>query len=240
PNPNYGRIWLADSGADSSYHAAFVQFTKRFSQNLTVQTSYTWSHAIDDNPDATAVVTGTDDSKIVQNNLLPNLDRGDSNSDVRQRFVFSGVWNLNYVPKSANVFARAIANGWTIATLASLQSGRPYNSTIGGTGADINNDGNLRDDRTPNEGRNALHGPAFMTDDVRVSRYFPIIGERVRLQLIGEAFNITNRANFISLRTTAYNFTGSAFTPVSTFLTPAPGNATSDPRILQLAVKLFF
>jgi outer membrane receptor protein involved in Fe transport len=239
PNPNYGRIWLAESGADSIYNAGFVQLTKRFAQSLSLQTSYTWSHSIDDNPDATAVVFGTDDSKLVQNNLLPNLDRGDSNADIRQRFVFSGVWNLNYVPKSANVVARALANGWTISTLATLQSGRAYNSTIGGV-SDINNDGNLRDDRTPNEGRNALRGPNFLTDDVRISRYFPILGERVRLQLIGEAFNITNRTNFISLRTTAYNFTGTAFTPVSTFLTPAPGSATSDPRILQLAVKLFF
>ena len=28
------------------------------------------------------------------------------------------------------------------------------------------------------------------------------------VQLIGEAFNITNRVNFISLRTTQYNYTG--------------------------------
>ena len=68
--------------------------------NFQVQTSYTWSHAIDDDPDATAVVFGTDDSKIVQNNLLPNLDRGNANADIRLRFVFSGVWDLDYVPKT--------------------------------------------------------------------------------------------------------------------------------------------
>jgi hypothetical protein len=60
------------------------------------------------------------------------------------------------------------------------------------------------------------------------------------LQLIGEAFNVTNRANFISLRTTQYNFNGTQFVPLSTFLTPAPGSATGDPRILQLAAKIFF
>jgi hypothetical protein len=62
----------------------------------------------------------------------------------------------------------------------------------------------------------------------------------VRLQLIGEAFNVTNRVNFVSLRTTQYNFTGAAFVPLNTFLTPAPGSATGDPRILQLAAKIFF
>jgi hypothetical protein len=239
PNPNYGRIWLADSGSDSTYHGAFVQLTKRFSHNFLAQTSYTWSHAIDDNPDATAVVFGTDDAKLVQNNLLPNLDRGNANADIRHRFVFSGVWDINYVPKSANVVLRAVANGWQLSTLATLQSGRPYNSTIGQV-SDINNDGNLRDDRTPGEGRNALRGPNFLTDDVRLSRYFPLHSERFRLQLIGEAFNLTNRVNFTSLRTTQYNFTGTTFVPVPTFLTPAPGSATSDPRILQLAAKIFF
>ncbi|MDQ2777244.1 MAG: carboxypeptidase regulatory-like domain-containing protein [Acidobacteriota bacterium] len=239
PNSNYGRIWLADSGADSIYHGGFVQLTKRFSSNFLVQTSYTWSHAIDDDPDATAVVFGPDDSKLVQDNLLPNLDRGNANADIRSRFIFSGVWSLNYVPKSANVFLRAIANGWELSTLATLQSGRPYTSTIG-LASDINNDGNLRDDRTPGEGRNALRGPNFLDDDVRLSRFVPLGSERVRLQLIGEAFNVTNRVNFTSLRTTQYNFTGSTFIPVPTFLTPAPGSATGDPRILQLAAKVFF
>ena len=239
PNTSFGRIWLADSGADSSYNAAFVQLTKRFSKSFQVQTSYTWSHAIDDNPDATAVVVGTDDSKIVQNNLQPNLDRGNANADIRHRFTFSGTWDLNYVPKSSNLFLRAALNGWQIATLAQIQSGRPYTSTIG-QNPDLNNDTNLRDDRTPGQGRNALRGPNFMTDDIRISRFFPLGTERLRLQLIGEAFNVTNRVNFISLRTTQYNFTGSLFIPQSTFLTPAPGSAAGDPRILQLAAKLFF
>jgi outer membrane receptor protein involved in Fe transport len=239
PDANYGRIWLADSGADSTYNAAFVQVSKRFSRNFLLQTSYTWAHAIDDNPDATAVVFGTDDSKIVQNNLQPNLDRGNANADIRHRFVFSMVWDLNYVPKSANPILRAIANGWEVSTLANLQSGRPYTTTIGAT-SDINNDGNLRDDRTPGQGRNSWRGPNFLNDDIRIARFFPLWGERVRLQLLGEAFNITNRVNFISLRTTQYNFNGTAFSPVSNFFTPAPGSATSDPRILQLAAKIFF
>ncbi len=79
-----------------------------------------------------------------------------------------------------------------------------------------------------------------MTDDVRLSRYFPLGSERVRLQLIGEAFNVTNRVNFTSLRTTKYNFTGTSFVPVTNFFTPAPGSATGDPRILQLAAKILF
>ena len=240
PNAAFARIMYADSGADSVYHAGFVQLTKRFSRDFQVQTSYTWSHAIDDNPDATQVVVGTDDAKSVQDSLLPNLDRGNGNSDIRQRFVFSALWNLNFVPHDANPILRAALNGWQVSTIANLQSGRPYTSTIGGASPDLNNDGNLRNDRTPGEARNALRGPNFLTDDVRVSRFFPLGTERVRLQLIGEAFNITNRVNIVSLRTTLYNYSGTSFSPVSNFFTPALGSAAGDPRILQLAAKISF
>ncbi len=240
PNPAFARIMYADSGADSTYHAAFVQLTKRFARGFQVQASYTWAHAIDDNPDATQVVIGADDAKSVQDTLLPNLDRGNGNSDIRQRFVFSALWNLNFVPQSGNLFLRAVLNGWQVSTIANLQSGRPYTSSIGGGVPDLNNDGNSRNDRTPGEARNALRGPNQLTDDVRVSRFFPLGTERVRLQLIGEAFNITNRANFVNLRTTKYNYSGSAFSPVSNFFTPALGSAAGDPRILQLAAKILF
>lgn len=240
PNTAFTRIMLADSGASSIYHAGFVQLTKRFSRGFQIQTSYTWAHAIDDNPDGTQVVIGSDDGKSVQDTLAPNLDRGNANSDIRHRFVFSALWNLNFVPAGANPILRAAFNGWQISTIANLQSGRPYNSTIGGTAPDLNGDGNLRNDRTPGEGRNALRGPNLLTDDVRLSRFFPLGTERVRLQVIGEAFNVTNRVNIVSLRTTAYNFSGTAFSPVSNFLTPALGSAAGDPRILQLAAKISF
>lgn len=240
PNPAFARIMLAESGGSSNYHAGFVQLNKRFSRDFQLQTSYTWAHAIDNNPDGTQVVVGSDDAKSVQDTLLPNLDRGNSNSDIRHRFVFSALWNLNFVPQSGNPILRAALNGWQVSTIANLQSGRPYNSTIGGAAPDLNNDGNLRNDRSPGEGRNALRGPNLLTDDVRISRFFPLGTERVRLQLIGEAFNITNRVNIVSLRTTLYNYSGTSFSPVSNFFTPALGSAAGDPRILQLAAKISF
>jgi outer membrane receptor protein involved in Fe transport len=251
PNPRFARIMLADSGADSTYHAGFVQLTKRFSQSFLLQTSYTWAHAIDDNPDATQVVVGSDDAKSVQDTLRPNLDRGNANADIRSRFVFSGVWDWNFVPAGSNRVLRYAVNGWQLSTIANLQSGRPFNSTIGGANPDLNLDGNLRNDRTPGEARNAIRGPVFLNDDVRLSRFFPLGSERVRLQIIAEAFNITNRVNIVNIRTTQYNFSNATvipglsgtrpgFTPVTNFLTPALGSAAADPRILQLAAKIVF
>ncbi len=145
-DPNFGRISVFDSGADSIYHGVFVQLTKRFSENFQVQTSYTWSKVIDDAPDFTSVVVSVDDPKNAQDTLQPNLDRGVGNADIRHRFVFSGVWDINYAKSLQNRVARAILGGYQLSTISSIQSGRPYNVAVS---SDVNNDGNTRTDRPP-------------------------------------------------------------------------------------------
>jgi outer membrane receptor protein involved in Fe transport len=234
PVGDFGRITLAESGANSIYHGAFIQVTKRMSNNFQVQVSYTWSKVIDDAPDQTAVVVGADDTKIVQDTLNPGADRAVGNANVPHRFVFSGIWDLNYVPASANGFIRAVLGGWELGTIAQIQSGRPFSPFVN---VDLNQDGNSSNDRAPGAGRNSIRGPNFLTDDVRLTKRIPLFGERVYMQLIGEAFNITNRANYSLLRTTQYNFAGGTFSPTPGYLTPT---ATYDPRILQLAAKIRF
>ena len=75
-NPNFGRISVFDSGADSVYHGGFIQLSKRFSNSFQVETSYTFAKVIDDAPDFTSVVVGSDDAKDAQYTLNPNLERG--------------------------------------------------------------------------------------------------------------------------------------------------------------------
>jgi hypothetical protein len=41
-------------------------------------------------------------------------------------------------------------------------------------------------------------GPDFAGVDARIGREIPLHGERIRLGLIAEAFNLTNRANSTS------------------------------------------
>ena len=240
-NPNFGRISLFDSGADSIYHGGFIQLTKRFSRSFQVQTSYTFSKVIDDAPDFTSVVVGTDDAKNAQNTLQPNLERGPGNADVRHRFVFSGVWDIDYAKSLSNPIARAILRGYQLSTISTVQSGRPYNILVGG---DVNNDGNTRTDRPPYVGRNTIYGPNFLDVDMRVTRDFALYAERLKLRMMFEAFNLTNRANFSSfttssLLTTLYNFNSATnvFSPAAGYLSRV---ATADPRILQLAAKITF
>jgi hypothetical protein len=239
PMQNFRRVSEFDSGADSIYHGVFVQLTKRFSDSFQLQTSYTFSKVLDTVPDQTSVVVGGgDDAKVAQDTLLPNLDRGRGNADLRHRFVFSGVWDINYAKSAANGFVRGLLSGYQLSTLINLQSGRFYTATVGGT-SDVNNDGNTRNDRSPYVGRNTFEGPGLATVDLRVSRDIPLYRERARLRLIFEAFNLTNRPNFSSILTTEYNFnaTTRVFSPAAGFLSPTD---TFDPRIVQLAAKITF
>jgi hypothetical protein len=242
PNPNFRRISVFDSGADSIYHGGFIQVSKRFAQNFQLQASYTLSKVIDTNPDQTSVVIGGgDDAKVAQDTLLPNLDRGLGNADVRHRFIFSGLWDINYARSLSAPVLRALLSGYQLSAIGNVQSGRFLSATVGGN-SDVNNDGNTRNDRPPYEGRNIFEAPGIKTVDLRVSRDIPLYRERARLRLMFEAFNVANHPNFAasnSVLTTQYNFSAATrvFSPVPTFLSRTD---TLDPRILQFAAKITF
>jgi hypothetical protein len=235
PDTAFGRISVFDSGGDSIYHSGFIQLTKRFSRSYSVQTSYTFAKVIDDKPDQTQVVVGTDDAKQVTYPTLPSQDRGRGNADINHRFVIAGIWDINYAKSSQNAVARALFSGYQLSTITQAQSGRPLTA---GVSSDPNNDGNSSTDRPPYVGRNTITGPNFAQVDVRFTRDIRI-WERASLKLIFEAFNLTNRANFSTINTTQYTYNGTtrAFTTNPAFLSRT---ATFDPRILQLAAKFTF
>lgn len=249
PNTNYGRISLFESGANSIYNGGFIQLRKRFSGGLQLLTSYTWSRVIDSAPDATSVVPGNagDDTKVAQDTLNPNAERARGLTDITHRFLFSGVWDLGYGRNASNAFVRHLASDWQLSTISQLQSGRPLSISVSG---DPNNDGNLNSDRPPFVGRDTYTGPNLMTVDLRLTRVVSF-GEKARLQLIGEAFNLTNRANFGSstgvatgtfgIQTNRYTYANGIFTPTSNFgfrlgnYDPGVGS-----RVLQLAARFSF
>jgi outer membrane receptor protein involved in Fe transport len=239
PNPNFGRISVFESGANSAYHGGFIQIAKRYAQNFQLLANYTYSKVIDDRPDATSVVVGTgDDAKVAQDTLNPNAERALGDVNIKHRFVLSGVWDLAYFNNFSNSAAKYILGGWQLSSILQAQSGRPFNATAP---IDLNNDGNVRNDRAPGFGRNSIIGPNFVSLDLRVSKDIPLYGERVKLRLMGEAFNALNKANFSALQTTPFNFATvdgvRTFTPRADYLTRT---GTFDPRILQIAARITF
>ena len=233
PNTAFGRISVFDSNAVSRYNGVFFQYSRRYSHGLQALASYTWSKVIDTRPDNTSVVSGGDDAKNVQDTLVPDNDRGPGDADLRHKIVISGVWDINMY-KGDNMAAKALLNNWQISLITQAQSGRPLNAIATG---DPNGDGNNASDRVPYVGRNTVRGPWFVQPDLRLTRDIPLMKERVKLRLIGEAFNWVNRSNFNAIVNSQYTFTGGQFRPTPNFLFRS---TSFDPRIFQLAAKIIF
>lgn len=237
----FARISEFESNANSNYNALAVELRKRFSHNFQASVAYTWSHAIDDNPDATAVVVGTDDAKL---NMYPTnvgFDRGNSGADLRHRMVLSYVWDLKYgqnLPKAI----RWVTDGWQWSGILTAQSGLAYSAFING---DLNGDGNSVNDRVPGTGRNQFRMPATWSLDPRLSRTIGLHGESTKLQLFAEAFNLFNRFNVTGVKTQQYSLTNA-----TTFKAINQANAsasyfglptgTSGQRVVQLGAKVSF
>src|SRR2546428_11744780 len=82
-------------------------------------------------------------------------------------------------------------NDWKVSGVATVGSGRPVNATLAG---DANQDGNSTNDRLPGARRNSFLGPDYATTDMRLTRRL-YAGDHLKLELVGESFNLLNRDN---------------------------------------------
>ncbi|HYM60262.1 MAG TPA: TonB-dependent receptor, partial [Thermoanaerobaculia bacterium] len=240
PFTNFARILEFQSSAHSQYNGVTLDFQKRFSNNWQARLAYTYSKVKDDRPDATAVVPGTDDPKYAQDPLDLGADYAPGDNDVRHRLVLSGVWSLDaYAQNIKGTVLHALLSGWSVSGIAAYQSGQPYTALVN---ADLNNDGNNRNDRAPGFARNSFNLPSQVSIDPRITRDIHVFNS-IKLQLIAEAFNVTNRSNVNGVRTTYYtldtknNVLIKQSNPVTGFGTPSSSNG---PRIMQLAAKISF
>jgi hypothetical protein len=206
----FGSINAQTSDGNSSYNALNVDVKKRFSRHFQFLASYTWSHSIDDSSDLQTLL-------LPQDNRNFGAERADSLFDQRHRFVFSGVIASPSRWASEGGFHRALSN-FTIAPIFEWSSGRPFNIL---SNQDTNNDQSNQTDRpsvlddgtlcvpgtqgcvglitngmftSGSLGRNFGLTHDYMSLDLRVSKLVPL-GERVRLELIAEGFNLFNRFN---------------------------------------------
>jgi hypothetical protein len=244
PFSSFNRVNMIASDANSIYHGMSLQVTKRYANNFQFLFSYTFSKAIDDRPDSTAVVVGADDPKFLTNPLRPDLDRGPGDTDVTHRAVVSGVLDLNFT-KYTNLtsgFARAVLDGYSLSGIFTGTSGRPFNATVP---FDLNADGNSRTDRAPNVGRNTLRGPKFYQLDMRLSKSFRPT-EKTKIEFIGEAFNLLNRTNIATFDTNIFLLDAASGRLVpnralGTPITSVPGGQGKGAnRQFQLALKFDF
>jgi outer membrane receptor protein involved in Fe transport len=240
PLSNYVRVNLFESTGNSEYNALAFQLQRRFAKGWQFLATYTFSKAKDDRPDQTSVVPGNagDDAKIVFNQLNIRDDYGTADVDIPHRFVFSSVREFGTFKKTKNAFLRALLSNYTFSSITQINSGVPYTATVG---ADLNNDGNRFNDRAPGTVRNQFRARAFWQSDMRITRTI-FLGENMRLRLIGEGFNLTNRTNVLAPNISLYSgFTGAnVFTIPTGTLTFGLPRTFFPSREFQLAVKFEF
>jgi outer membrane receptor protein involved in Fe transport len=238
PVPGFARINLFESTANSRYNGLAFELKRRFARGFQFIAAYTYSSAKDDRPDQTMVVVGTDDSKGLQNNLDIASDWGRSDLDIKHRFVFSPVYEIGRT-NNENAFARALLSNWTFSGIITLQSGFAYSALISG---DANRDGNPSTDRVPGTARNQFTTPSIYVFDARVTKSFKF-GEKYKLSLIAEAFNLFNRSNIATVNTGRYGIANSSAVVLTN---PAPSTPFGGPRTfvgerqIQLAAKFTF
>lgn len=121
----YGSNGQQANGGFSNYNSLQVTIEKHYSHGLQFLSAYTWAHSSD-------VSSSFEDTSFqAAGGVDPygnfGRDYGDSAFDARQRWVFSGIYDI---PSLKHVWSAApdrIFNGWRISGINAIQTGFPIN-----------------------------------------------------------------------------------------------------------------
>jgi Carboxypeptidase regulatory-like domain/TonB dependent receptor-like, beta-barrel len=121
----------------------------------------------------------------------PDLDKGPSSLAVKHIFQVNGLVEFPWQIQVSGIFR--------------MQSGFRF-SRIAATLSDPDGDGNVgaNVDHGPGAGRNAFTAPAFTNLDMRLAKRFAV-GERVKVQVLFEFFNLFNAQNPAAIERTTTN-----------------------------------
>jgi hypothetical protein len=217
PQPPYAQILSDVNDGYAYYDALDANLSHRFSNRLQMLASYVWSHTID-NVDPDLPSQSPNDP-----NFTGKIENGNAIFDQRQRFVLSGTYILPWKIHFGGV--------------GTLASGLPFNYV---TGANNFGDSGATTDRPVIDGvvvgRNTGHGRPIYDISPFLERPFAF-GERLRIDLRAEAFNVLNHANFEGYIGTYGNGAGAA----PGFGSPGVGITNQLPaRSMQFSVRVAF
>jgi hypothetical protein len=251
-----------NTGAYSRYNALLAKLEKRFSNGLSLLASYTYGHALDNASDANLGSAHAGDTFRDPRHL--DWEYGNSDFDVRHRFVFSGIFDIPFgkdrkFGSVASPALNALLGGWQLNGIWTLQTGYWF-TPFGVNDSCFCNDGNansLRPDavagQNPNSGPNTpyewFNVNAFNVD-VPDGRH----GNAGRNTILGPAFKNLDfglHKDFLIREQIRLQFRGEFFNIFNqTNFAPPDTNYNDDtvgqilstrgPREIQLALKLIF
>jgi hypothetical protein len=255
---NTGGIFAGFSDVNAWYNSMVLSLRHPMRHGLQFTFNYTLSKSYDGGQvgGANGTFNGTDYPIDPYNR---KLEYALSDLDQRQRLVGNLVW-MPSAKAISNKAARFILDGWAFSTIMTLSTGQPVTPII--TGAPSPLDGGVTggvsyagatQGRAGWLDRNAFTAPGFHNFDFRIGRQFAFT-ERLKLSLIGEAFNLFNHTNISSVSSTAFSYlapnsglcaghTNACFTPYTStpFLAPtSTSNLMWGSRQLQISGKITF
>lgn len=130
-NYQYANINFRSDNGFSIYNALNVKYstTNLFNRGLNLNANYTWSHSLDNLSSTFSEIYGGISGDYYLGYLdafNPRLDYGNSDFDVRHRFVLSGTWDIPWMKNAGNGFAREALGGWGLGSFIRIRSGAPF------------------------------------------------------------------------------------------------------------------
>ena len=172
-NPTYNQINMFTNDGRSEYKALILQLNGSVRQGDLITASLTVAdkkNIADDFSPAFPTGYPNDPSNI-------GAEYGRSQADERYRFVLTSIIHLPWE--------------LTLAPIYEYGSGQPWNHRLG---YDFNGDGKSSD-RPAGVARNSENGPPFRQLSLRLTKGLHLFGGQ-RLDVIAEAFNVTNTVNY--------------------------------------------
>jgi hypothetical protein len=258
--PEYTTVALfRNNVGNTDYHALELRMEKRVSNGLWFLASYTRSKLIDDASSVfdASVLTGPIANYPVADSFNRRLEQDVSNGDIPNAFALSWTYDLPIGTghlRHPGGFAGKLLDGWQVAGIVTLQSGTPIAVTQATNNLAFAGFGTQRPNCSgpPSFGqrsvaewfdvnaitvnsalalgtcsRNPVRGPGFQDADLAFIKRTPLT-DRFSMDFRVEFFNLTNTPPLGAPNTVA----GSAgFGSIT---------SASDPRVVQLALKLSF
>lgn len=236
-NPNFGSMRVRTTDGLSWYKGLVLGGTRRFSEGLSMQASYTLGKSQD--LGSQAVGSGDFDNSFQPAYSFDRFsNKGLSDFDIRHNFVYNATWELPF-GRSATGLARGLAYGWQLSGILTLRSGVPFSPVLGFDRARVlprSGGAGQRPDLVAgcslnpvlggatlyfdpacfalpaagtlgNVPRNTIIGPGYESLDMAIFKNFAF-GQGKRLQFRAEGFNVGNRVNFGLPAATVFNAAG--------------------------------